>query len=405
MSKFFSFFEESIVITKRENVSIYNLMDGNIYYFDNWKSDLIKALNNYEEIDQLCITYSANQEISQENIMDFLLQLELANIGKITTDPIVKLDLVEPDYWRKLLFFKSSPSVSKSFIIFGADCKKGCLHCDGEAIISENRCYSCSRSTTNPSLDQVERFINVVEILGCKELVLVGGDLLLDANILSSVMDIIPRNMSTSIICGYQDSYNNDVFKALCQCEYVRIEVTIDELETKSFLLFSDKIKGINSELYIINQSQGKNHLSISLPKTIKDSFNLIKEVRLIRKKDLEQILKDEEKGIPSTGCREYMYKNIFNTCMNGVLTMKDDGNLFVCPKINKTYLGNLNEAKAALQAESIDKYWELTKKKVKICEDCSLNVTCLDCRYLAYFLYGDLYEMYPCTKIPSRIN
>lgn len=78
---------------------------------------------------------------------------------------------------------------------------------------------------------------------------------------------------------------------------------------------------------------------------------------------------------------------------------MKENGDLFVCPKIVETYLGNLSNLKAALRADNVSRFWELTKKKIETCRDCSLNATCLDCRYLAFFLYRDLYRMYPCMK------
>lgn len=36
---------------------------------------------------------------------------------------------------------------------------------------------------------------------------------------------------------------------------------------------------------------------------------------------------------------------------------MKENGDLFVCPKIVETYLGNLSNLKAALRADNVNRF------------------------------------------------
>lgn len=54
--------------------------------------------------------------------------------------------------------------------------------------------------------------------------------------------------------------------------------------------------------------------------------MKLFHTVRLVERNKLEQVLAEEERFIPATNCDDYMYKTVFNTCMNGVLTLKNNG-------------------------------------------------------------------------------
>lgn len=402
MKKYFIFYEESMIERGVDNVSVYNLINTNIYYFDKpWEVALIDGLSSSIELDLLVEKISNSYHIEFKAVLQFIKQLEEAHLGVISNSAIVKLDLVKPQYWRDLIFFKTPLSLSKVFIYFGGNCHKKCIHCNSDTIISEKRCYSCSGGKSNPSIAQVDQMIEIAKNSNCKDLILIGGDLLQNKSPLSHILDIVQNDMSTTVIAGFQKDYDKNIINVLAQCSKLQLEVFPEDLRTPSFEEFSNKMVNISANLYVnVLSSSAKEYPNQLLPVFVQRSYETIHTVRLVERNKLEQVLAEEERFIPATNCDDYMYKTVFNTCMNGVLTLKNNGSLYVCPKIEDTYLGKIDDCATVLEGKNINKFWKLSKRKIPHCKNCSLNKTCLDCRYLAYFLYGDLNKMYPCEKI-----
>ena len=94
------------------------------------------------------------------------------------------------------------------------------------------------------------------------------------------------------------------------------------------------------------------------------------------------------------------MYKNIYNTCLNGLITLSGNGDLSVCPLMPELKVGSVYNFDVALKYSNINKYWRLNKTNIDLCKECSLNSTCYDCRFIAYYLFGDIKSMYTCNKV-----
>jgi hypothetical protein len=62
------------------------------------------------------------------------------------------------------------------------------------------RCYSCSGGKSNPSIAQVDQMIEIAKNSNCKDLILIGGDLLQNKSPLSHILDIVQNDMSTTVI-------------------------------------------------------------------------------------------------------------------------------------------------------------------------------------------------------------
>lgn len=80
-----------------------------------------------------------------------------------------------------------------------------------------------------------------------------------------------------------------------------------------------------------------------------------------------------------------------YNSCLNRKISIDRFGNIKNCPSMKTSY-GNISNStlQAALNRKQFKKYWDVTKDKIKVCQDCEFRYICTDCR--AY------------TEIPSDI-
>ena len=400
MKKYFCFFEENILNVQKNNVSIYNILDGRIYYYDGLEAEFIKNLSNTSDI-ELSIKKS---KISNQLAEDLLASLYRLELGLYSDHFIASLELIEPPYWRDLLFFKTSPSLHRAYIIFGENCENNCIYCKknncGKDYILENRCFSCFGNKNNPNFNQIKIFIKKISLLECKEIILVGGDLVIDIDYLNLICELLPHNMNKKIILGYYSKYSNNIDNISDKFDEVYININEKEFFIEKTGVFLDGLKNKEKYNIIIITENGNFFKENKITIEKNGNFKSISVSRIINKNDLEDIISKEDLYVPSTSINQYMYKNIYNTCLNGLITLSGNGELSVCPMIPELKVGSVYDFDVALKYSNINKYWRLNKTNIDLCKECSLNSTCYDCRFIAYYLFGDIKSMYTCNKV-----
>ena len=321
MKKYFCFFEENILNVQKSNVSIYNVLDGRVYYYDGLEAEFVKILSNTSDI-EFSIKKSKISEKLAEDLLASLYKLEL---GSYSDHFIASLDLIEPPYWR---------------------------------------------------------------------------DLIIDIDYLNLICELLPHNMNKKIIFGYNSKYANNMDDISNKFNEVYINISEKEFFIEKTGVFLDSLK--NKEKYnIIIITEDVNFFKenkITIEKNKK--FKSISASRIINKNDLEDIISKEDLYVPATSINQYMYKNIYNTCLNGLITLSGNGDLSVCPLMPELKVGSVYNFDVALKYSNINKYWRLNKTNIDLCKECSLNSTCYDCRFIAYYLFGDIKSMYTCNKV-----
>jgi SPASM domain peptide maturase of grasp-with-spasm system len=71
-----------------------------------------------------------------------------------------------------------------------------------------------------------------------------------------------------------------------------------------------------------------------------------------------------------------------FNTCLNGKVSITDDGFIKNCPSLNETF-GNIsdNMLDKTVRSVSFQKLWRINKDTIDVCKDCEFRHVCTDCR------------------------
>jgi SPASM domain peptide maturase of grasp-with-spasm system len=70
------------------------------------------------------------------------------------------------------------------------------------------------------------------------------------------------------------------------------------------------------------------------------------------------------------------------NTCLNRKISIDQNGNIKNCPSMTESY-GNIKDTslQEALNHPDFKKYWNITKDKISVCQDCEFRHICTDCR------------------------
>jgi len=70
------------------------------------------------------------------------------------------------------------------------------------------------------------------------------------------------------------------------------------------------------------------------------------------------------------------------NSCLNKKISIDVNGNIKNCPSMLESY-GNVKNTtlEQALNHNDFKKYWNITKNKIDICNDCEFRYVCTDCR------------------------
>ena len=98
---------------------------------------------------------------------------------------------------------------------------------------------------------------------------------------------------------------------------------------------------------------------------------------------------------------RNYFNKT-YNTCWKKQIAVQDNGDVTPCI-FSDHVTGNIFKDKIYDIIPKMEKYWKISKDKVKKCKDCELRYICFDCRVIACKKGGGLYAENPnCHYVPA---
>ncbi len=83
-----------------------------------------------------------------------------------------------------------------------------------------------------------------------------------------------------------------------------------------------------------------------------------------------------------SCNIRTFTESQSFNTCLNGKLSITEDGLVKNCLSMHDSF-GHINGVgiEAIIKGDSFRKLWRISKDKITVCKDCEFRHVCTDCR------------------------
>ena len=87
----------------------------------------------------------------------------------------------------------------------------------------------------------------------------------------------------------------------------------------------------------------------------------------------------------------QYIHNLHWNTCLGGKMAVSANGDVFPCPFIRDTVIGNVLSEDITVIMDKALPYWSMTLDHVDCCKDCEYRYACGDCRPLSKGFDGNI--------------
>lgn len=408
MKKYFQLFEECILVYNSINEgAIYNLLSGDVFQYNYNETNILSLCEKKYSIEQVIELLN----ISSESVFCFLDKLEIANLGFYSDQPVYVEKMLIDYNWRELSFIKDRPVVEKAYILLNNSCKCNCIYCD-ENHIRMNGCIGCFKNTNNSNKETtVEEYfmaLDKLKLLGVNTIFFSGGNFFSDfkknIKIVNYAKNLFIKNIV--LFLGSNQRVENEYLEELKRLDVdICIQVPVQDKESiyNNFLLNDVKGKLPFSVILVfdvMHDNAMKNNViqeCLAFYNPLKIYTDLTVDIKQINKMPKGQMFE-----LRRTSIYDFNLSQVYNRCMNGLLSITANKMITVCPRINEP-IGEIDNFIDSLSSEKLNKYWRLTKDKIKGCKGCNIRYICKDCRYIEMNLSGDLYGNQSCFSDLSK--
>ncbi len=402
------------LVEGKNKACIYDLFTGDMISLDIEKYNILKKceknilLDNIPDIDY-----------------DFLKKLQTMNLGTYYSKPVYidKLQIGPSQTMKKIL--SENYSINTFYIEINNKCNFDCIFCtkDSNTLFRKTGCKRWKLSTDIIDLDTIRSSITQIAKLGCNHIVFIGGEPLLELNLLKELAKHISSNKINKISI-YTNAYLiNEEIKSFLK-EY-NISLNMQLLSnnnttyknitgvSQAFDTIVNNIKDLIKSGIVFNQMILVNRSNeCEIDETIKYFENLTgnKKIKLeyiypvpyneYYSDKFKDLLYNKQKYFQKCNVQKYSYIKKYHNCYGNNLAMTLDGNIIPCIMSRGLVLGNIknDEIYSILKTSDYNNLKCLTKDNIDKCKECSYKYGCFDCRAIEMSATNNLNGMEYCN-------
>lgn len=387
------------------------------YFVDGIKNAAIYDLKN-EKIYEL-------NEAGKEALIKLEQKKELNNlekdfINKLISKKIIVPKLVSKDFKLPQPKYK----IDFAWLELTDKCNLRCIHCYGNFGYEEN--------TKTCELKKEEWFdiINQLYDMGCRHIQLIGGEPFCNKDFEEIIEYLNKKGFKRITVFTNATLINEKNVKKLKKYNVnIRFSLYGHNKETHDKITnvkgsFEKTISAIN----LLRENEVQVSVAIIL---MKENEQFLEKIKKMIVNDLKlryngydvirpscvndnlehrinsyEILRGRYYTKPSFRItRESFYKNhYYNPCWNSKIAITSTGDIIPCIFARKFIIGNIKKGKIENFKENILQQWQITKNKIKQCQNCEYRYACSDCRPLAIGIYEEDDAKYPrCCYSPEK--
>lgn len=392
MSKDYFKLNEEVFFISGKNNALYNTFSGDIYVLTEEEGVEIKRLEKGGKISQ-----NRNENVA----IELIEKLERLHLGSRKEKNIYVEKITMYPNWFDFLCFKPAPVINRVTIELGG-CDKNCVYCDNERYRRYTECFVNDKYGLKESTISLDKYVDIIKqlnLLGCKELLILGNDMINNSQkkerlIMKALESGIPSVMYIHCI----ECLNTDIAKKMSDkgahlilqsdrtnIDYKIIEELIELKVMFSILLIVDYEESISTNSMVKELSEYG--IEVKIDFVFRKNFNK------------EKIMECYHSQIPKINITEFSYNRRYNRCLNGTFVIQYDGTIVPCLGLRDCRVGNVQKIGEIFETGKIQKYWELNKDYDENCKDCGLRYACFDCKSLEKKLGGGLNLTVSCRR------
>lgn len=382
-SKYFVLGMNTYMVPGKDSYCLYNLSSGEIMEINTDNGKMLQEL----ESGTIVKKYGDNQ-------IEFLNILSEKQFGSFE-DSLIFSEKIRIGQAANLESpLDSYLHLQHLFLYLTSDCNMDCNFCTEDHII--NRTTGCTRFKGNRddyilSMSDYKIILNSALKLGCHSLNIIGGEPLLEKELLLSIIRYAK-------LIGYKTIY---IYTNLMLLD----DEIINELEGVIPI-----IHGLGHNQSIINavDSTGTNFVKYrhNIEKLVQNNIPFYFNICITKENQefVNEINNYLQQYNPIGIEHSYIFYDGFDcstlypkrvsplnflnnlkhhACINGKITIYENGDIGTCPLMRKNIIGNTNEDQLykILGDKKQNLYWDLIPSRTTTCSECSSRYYCVDCR------------------------
>lgn len=428
IQKYFRLNPECHFIKGDNRSAIYNLLSGDIISIESSKTKILIACEKGKSVEDII---NSTESISKKECVDFLEKLIEKKAGSFYKKNIYVKKYGDRDPWRS--FSPVPPVLYLGFIEFTNICELECFFCRDDGIQPFYKgCMGCKKWLIDVEkqlrIKDWGKVLSQLNDLGCRDLMIVGGNPFLAENKLKGIIkQIRSLNFQRVFISTNGIFLSENTIKFLKKYLIYPV-IQVFSYESKEYELITGKSGGFD---ILINNLRRLKENDLKFSITILVSHITQYNIEKIRKffegfspeniffnylyptsKNLSDFTSEyteklviSKKNIPRTSLEDFSRKRDYHPCLNGKIAITAEGNILPCIMMRDEIIGNIKDS--SLQEffadKKVDLYWELCKEKVDICKECEYRYACPDCRPLEKNATSNLYKNKYCAYDPKK--
>lgn len=340
---FFRLLPEVYLVIGEHKSILQNVLNKKILWIENSVAKFIKLCEN-------------NKPIPDE-FLEYASQLNDHGWGTVTNSPIFVDKLRFLDFNDKRQLHKKPLVINHATVKLTNECNLNCHTC-GKVFCPQ--CIKTCESNNIMSLEHLKSFITNIKRYGCKNVLLTGGEITIYPD-LKKVYDFLLENGFKVVLSTNGINKLDNYFK------YSNVLISVFKKVSLPVIINNYKdFKNVTLCTYF----EGENNL---LP--IPSSWSIIKRSCCPHK--------ITKQSLTGTDIYKFYNKQIKSTCLNGKITITQDGSIYPCLEAVKSAksVGNIcTDSWETIMHNISCKYWNNKIDDHKICGKCEFRYTCNAC-------------------------
>ncbi len=403
MNKYFSLYEECLLVPEEKNPAIYNTFSGEIYIITQEEAKFLSYLEMGEPFDKASDFAGILPEVAK-HYLELYENNKLGSCSKMPKNSSKNFPnyLSLESYWMK-----PTPRFQIATISLSKLCGNTCDHCNRDETTTVYTCSSCvglEKKFNNSFMatDMAEKILVDLHDAGCENILFRVPDYTVNKDYFNNIFQI-SQKLSFSFVAVLIGNSNLTDADLLSIQQYNVIPIlqfiinSKEELEHMREMMEHFEKISLNHRYHILtNVEAGLLDLDL-LIKLRNERISYAISYDAIIPRDLNSISKlniqlfNRAMNIPKTSPYYLAHNYAQNECLEGKIYINQDGSVYPCPALTNFYLGNGMDLRAVFSDDKLMNFWLFPKKNLSPCSKCGLKYACTDCRGLDYKLSGDL--------------
>lgn len=314
--------------------------------------------------------------------------------------------------------------IDRVFIELGSECNFDCVFCNKDnKLYKKTGCKRWESYKSTLNLKEWDIILNDLSYLKSKQLCFIGGNPLLRFDYVREIIKMSKKYGFEYFLIYTNGSLINDEIMEFLKEHNVTLNIQILSFNESTLTKIGKgtiDLQAIQSNLTLLKKMNINVIGNVLINRYNEDEIEEIKSILNEKYKmksiKLEYIYKkphndyfsekyvddmyNKFKTFPKVTNKRFNSLQMWNSCFKGQCTIKENGDVLICPMLRSVVVGNVKKNGIAeiINTKKYREYENITKNSIEKCKDCSYRFNCSDCRAIEMSATNNLYGLEYCN-------